>query len=127
MKIFELLKNIQKTYAYNVFAWLILIDIGIFVYLIPKPLRPLDGPDFDILIMLFIYFGLIYALIKILVPIIVFFIEKKYLKPIENNFIIENKLYLSFTLFSIIIQLMAVIPILAFFVYIYITNFIRGI
>lgn len=30
MKIVGLLKNIQKTYAYNVFAWLIIIDIVIF-------------------------------------------------------------------------------------------------
>jgi len=123
----ELFKNIRKTYAYNVFSWLILFDIGIFLYLMPKPLKPLVGCDWDIPIILFAHFGLIYALAKILIPLIILFIEKSYLRPIKNEVIISNKLYLFFTALSAIIQLLIIIPTLMFFAYVFITDIVRNI
>jgi len=121
----ELFKNIRKTYAYNVFAWLILFDIGIFLYLMPKPLRPLGQPEDVVILFLFVQFGSIYILIKIFIPIIIFFIEKKLFKSIGNTFIVKNKLYISFTIFSIIVQLLILIPMTLLFTYEYVLQILR--
>lgn len=116
MTIQKFLKNIIKSRTFNLFAWLIVIDIGIFIFLLPVMTAPPHIGDDDVLVALFWVFGQAYIIIKLLLLVISFIIEKVSLKPPDKNSISDNLFYTSFEIISVLYQLAILIPLTAFFI-----------
>lgn len=116
-------QNKINTYAYNVFAWFIFIDISIILLV----LSTLTKLNFDkSRLCSFIYFECLpaYVIPKFFLLSIIYSFEKKYLKPIQNRFILNNPFYSLFTKISIILQLIIIFLAILLLLYLYLKIFL---
>ena len=122
MKIIKIFKSLLKTYAFNIFALSIICDIWfLFGNMIFFNGKFID-PDIDSVIYRFFVVPP-YYLLKILIALIIYLIEQKYLKPISNKFITENKFYFLITMLSFLIQAIYMICLFSFYLFIFVYAF----
>ena len=101
LKIKKHWQTLMKSPTFNLFVWLSFLDSLMFGWITGGIFPPFEAQFTVITLACLAFGGSTYYIIKLLLLLLTYGIEKRFKKSIKNNFILNDKFYASFTVISL--------------------------
>ncbi len=101
LKIKKHWQTLMKSPTFNLFVWLSFLDSLMFGWITGGIFPPFEAQFTEVPLFIILFYGPTYYLIKLLLLLLTYGIEKRFKKSIKNNFILNDKFYASFTVISL--------------------------